>query len=66
MTTEVVLLAAPPITGIGHRILPVAVVLALLIVVWYAAAVWLNAPQVVDRFVSDGKSWNARQLIEAI
>jgi len=65
MTTEAVLLAAPPIIGIGHRIVPVAAILALLIAVWYAAAVWLNAPQVVERFESDGKSWNARQLIEA-
>ena len=64
MTTEALLSAAPPIAGVGHRVAPVAMILALLIVIWYAAAVWLNALQVVDRFESDGKAWNVRQLIE--
>jgi NitT/TauT family transport system permease protein len=65
MTTEATLLAGAPSAGVGHRFAPVAIILVVLIVAWYAAAVWLNAPQVVDRFESDGKRWNARQLIEA-
>jgi len=48
-----------------HRIGPVAVIVAVVIVVWYAAAVWLNAPQVIDRFKSDEKPWTARELIDA-
>jgi len=69
MTTDVAVLpAAIPMTG-GIRLafdaVPVAAVLAFLIVGWYALAVWLNAPQVIDRFARDGHSWTAAQLVDA-
>ncbi len=35
--------------ALWHRIGPVATVLAALTIVWYAAAIWLNAPQVIER-----------------
>jgi len=64
MTTEA-LLSAERFTSLGPRVAPVVTILVLLTAIWYAAAVWLNAPQVVDRFESDGKPWNLRQLVEA-
>jgi len=48
-----------------QRIGPVALVVAGLIVVWYAAAVWLNAPQVIERLDGIGNPWGARELIDA-
>jgi NitT/TauT family transport system permease protein len=69
MTTDTA--ALPTALRIGaaadfiHRIGPVAVIVAVAIVVWYAAAVWLNAPQVIDRFKSDEKPWTVRELIDA-
>jgi NitT/TauT family transport system permease protein len=69
MTTDAAVLPGAP--GIGaaadfvHRLGPVAAIVAVVIAIWYAAAVWLNAPQVIDRFKSDEKPWTARELIGA-
>jgi len=69
MTTDAAVLPSAP--GIGaaadfvHRLGPVAAIVAVVIAIWYAAAVWLNAPQVIDRFKSDEKPWTARELIGA-
>ena len=41
---------------------PVLVVLALLLVVWYGAAVWLNAPQVIERVLSSQPGWTFLDL----
>ena len=69
MTNDVAALPAAVWTTGGNRLafhaLPVAAVLALLVVGWYALAVWLNAPQVMDRFARDGQSWTMPQLVEA-
>lgn len=69
MTTDAAALPVPLTSGataeLAHRAAPVATVVAAAIVIWYALAVWLNAPQVVDRFVRDEKSWTARELIDA-
>ena len=69
MTTDAVALPASlrvgTAAGFIHRIGPVAVMVAALIVVWYGAAVWLNAPQVIDRFNSEQKPWSAGELIDA-
>ncbi len=35
--------------ALAERVAPVAAVLLGLVLVWYAAAVWLNAPQVIER-----------------
>jgi NitT/TauT family transport system permease protein len=56
MTTE---LAPRPF----DRILPVLAVLAGLAVVWYLAAVWLNAPQVIERVFDGRPDWGWRELL---
>ncbi len=42
---------------------PVACVLAVIVVLWYAAAVWLNAPQVSERLGGADGAWTARELV---
>jgi NitT/TauT family transport system permease protein len=46
-----------------QRIGPVLTVLALLLVIWYGAAVWLNAPQVIERVLSHQPGWGAADLM---
>jgi NitT/TauT family transport system permease protein len=69
MTTDAAALPGAPWAGAAadflHRIGPVAAIVAAVIAIWYAAAVWLNAPQVIDRFKSEEKPWTARELIDA-
>lgn len=67
MTTDAATLPALP-RAFGaelvlHRVLPVATVVALILVAWYALAVWLNAPQVIERLGGTDGSWSARELI---
>ncbi len=69
MTTDAMALPAPWRAAGGTRFafhaVPVATLLVFLIVAWYAFAVWLNAPQVIDRFERDGITWDSRQLAES-
>jgi NitT/TauT family transport system permease protein len=69
MTIDAAALPSAPAVGAGadlvRRVGPVTGIVAVIIVIWYAAAVWLNAPQVIDRFNSEDKPWTARQLIDA-
>jgi NitT/TauT family transport system permease protein len=44
-------------------VLPVLTVLAVLLVIWYVAAVWLNAPQVTERLNRGGTDWSASELV---
>ena len=44
------------------RALPVAVVLLTILALWYLGAVWLNAPQVIDRYRDQPYTWE--QLVE--
>ena len=46
-----------------HRVSPVLTVLAALMVIWYAAAAWLNAPQVIERVLSDQPGWGLAELL---
>ena len=46
-----------------HRVGPVLTVLAVVLVMWHAAAVWLNAPQVIERTLSSQPGWGALDLI---
>jgi NitT/TauT family transport system permease protein len=46
-----------------QRFGPVLTVLALAMLVWYAAAVWLNAPQVIERVLSNQPGWGAVDLM---
>ncbi len=48
----------------GHA-LPLTTVLLALLVIWYAAAVWLNAPQVIDLAFSDKPDWTVSDLLDA-
>ena len=68
MTTDAVALPAamwtPGETRFAFHAVPVVTVLAFLFVGWYALAVWLNAPQVIDRFKRDGINWTMPQLAE--
>ena len=41
---------------------PVLVVLAIVAVLWYALAVWLNAPQVIERSLSSQPGWGLLDL----
>ena len=55
--------AAPSGEGWWHRFGPAAVVVVALLLVWYAAAIGLNAPQVSERLDNLGTPWGARDLI---
>jgi len=44
---------------------PVVLVVGVLLAVWYAAAVWLNAPQVIERLNGVGNPWGAHDLVAA-
>ena len=41
----------------GQSALPVTMVLAFVLLLWYAAAVWLNAPQIIERFTNLANPW---------
>ncbi|EWY41412.1 ABC transporter permease [Skermanella stibiiresistens SB22] len=43
--------------------MPILTVLAVVVVIWYAAAVWLNAPQVAERLDRAGPDWTAGDLV---
>jgi NitT/TauT family transport system permease protein len=51
--------------GWRERALPVLAVLAALVVVWYLGAIWLNAPQVIERVFADRTDWGWRELVAA-
>ena len=54
-----------PTEGLAARITPVLAVLAAIIAVWYAGAVWLNAPQVIERVFADRTDVGWRELVQA-
>ena len=45
------------------HVLPVLAVLGALGLVWYVAAVWLNAPQVIERVLADQPDWGLGELL---
>ncbi len=47
----------------AHKVWPVGAVILALILLWYAGAVFLNAPQVIDRYERDDQKWTAAQLV---
>jgi NitT/TauT family transport system permease protein len=68
MTSSSALAVAVPrpksrIDAIVAASLPLVTIVAAIIVIWYAAAVWLNAPQVIERLGGDQTPWTARELI---
>jgi NitT/TauT family transport system permease protein len=52
----------PPREG-PRFVLPVSTVLGVLLIVWYAAAGWLNAPQVIERVLADQPGWGLAELL---
>ena len=49
--------------ALWHRVGPVATVLAGIVAIWYAAAIWLNAPQVIERTLSQQPGgWSFAEL----
>jgi NitT/TauT family transport system permease protein len=46
-----------------QRLLPVLSVLTVVVALWYALAVWLNAPQVIERVLADRPDWGATDLV---
>jgi NitT/TauT family transport system permease protein len=49
--------------AVQGRALPVAVLVLAILVLWYVAAIGLNAPQVRDRLNRSGQSWTTRDLV---
>lgn len=67
MTTDAAALPAPSPQAEGlvaYRVLPVVTVVAVIVALWYAAAVWLNAPRVIERLEGDSIAWTARDLLQ--
>lgn len=58
-----------PLAGDGRpaalngRALPVLSVAAVIVAIWYAGAVWLNAPLLVDRYGRENQAWTASRLV---
>ncbi len=52
-------------TEAWRRSWPVAAVVAAGLLLWYAGAVWLNSPQVIDRLEGLGNPWGWRELVAA-
>ncbi len=46
------------------RALPVLLVVGVLLMVWYAAAVRLNAPQLIDGYARQDESWTFTRLVD--
>jgi len=44
---------------------PITTVLGFVLVLWYAGAVWLNAPGVIERVLNDKPGWTASDLVSA-
>ena len=49
--------------SVTRSIGPVLAVLAIVFVAWYALAVWLNAPQVIERTLATQPGWGAADLL---
>jgi len=67
MTTDAVTIPALPrafgVDLLTQRVVPVAAVVALILVAWYALAVWLNSPQVIERLGGAEGSWSTQELL---
>ena len=46
-----------------EKMLPVATVLAALIVLWYGGTIWLNAQPLIDRYEREGRAWEMSDLV---
>lgn len=53
------------VARLGAALAPVAAVALVLLVIWYGAAVWLNAPMQIDAFARAGVTWTFDDLMQA-
>ena len=52
-------------TSIGRKpsaTIPVLTVVVAIIMIWYAGAINLNSPQIIDRYEKKGVDWSFTQL----
>ena len=47
------------------QVLPVVTVVALILLIWYAAAIWLNGPQVREQLERAGQPYSATDFVKA-
>lgn len=52
-------------TAMAGQAGPVTLLLLALVVIWYAGAVWMNAPWTIDRFEKQNVDWSASDLLRA-
>ncbi len=45
------------------RALPIAVVVGAIMLIWYVATVYMNAPMQIDRFEREGRAWSVGELV---
>ncbi len=69
MTTEAIALPDSTAARLWSRMRegkagPVAVVVAVLLIVWYAGAVYMNAPLLIDKYERQKVDWQFGQLVE--
>lgn len=54
-----------PLAAGWYRAGSVLAVVAVLLLLWYAGAVWLNAPQLIERLDNIGSPWGWQELVSA-
>ncbi len=69
MTTDALPAPAAARASIRRRVFagkagPLGVICLAIVVVWYAASVWMNAPMLIDRYERDGRTWTFGQLVD--
>ena len=69
MTMTDTAVASPPSVSLFRRayegrVLPVSLVIVFIITAWYAGAVYLNSPQVIEKFERNNVEWTMGQLID--
>jgi NitT/TauT family transport system permease protein len=48
----------------GNHVLPVATVLLIGVVLWYLAAIWFNAPRVIEQLERASPEWTVGELVD--
>jgi NitT/TauT family transport system permease protein len=65
-TTEMRRSTAPKLDGmLGGNLVPICTVLLAVLILWYAAAWWLNAPGAIERVLAPQGDWNWQALLQA-
>ncbi|MEO8559315.1 MAG: ABC transporter permease [Rhodospirillales bacterium] len=65
MTTDALRLPMPSRAGaLWQRVFPVTVIVIVALIAWYGLAIWLNAPQILDRYARDNQTASFNQLAQ--